>query len=127
MDMIAIAKEMLSDPSPFVARELCLAMNYQPTDKCMDILVALGDKVQAQNSYEGVANKDWATQESTRQDRYVPKWYLEAFGIACTNREKEVLEAWTKNGKTKDSKVAEAIAWRLNRVIPEAPPPPPKK
>jgi putative membrane-bound dehydrogenase-like protein len=127
MDMLAVAKEMLNDPSAAVARELCLAMNYQPTEKCMDLLVALGDKVQPLQSYEGVANKDWNTQETARQERYVPRWYLEAFGIACTNREKEVLEAWTKNGKNKDPKVAEAIAWRLNRVIPEAPPPPPKK
>ena len=127
MDMIAVAKQMLADESLAVARELCLAMNYQPTDKAMDVIVALGDKVQPLASFEGIANKDWATQESTRQERYVPKWYLEAFGIACTGREKEVLEAWTKTGKNKDPKVAEAIAWRLNRVIPEAPPPPPKK
>jgi putative membrane-bound dehydrogenase-like protein len=127
MDMIALAKEMLNDPSAAVIREVCLAMNYQPTEKCLDILVALADKVQPQPSYEGVANKDWNTQEAARQEKYVPRWYLEAFGIACTNREKEVLEAWTKNGKNKDPKVAEAIAWRLNRVIPEAPPPPPKK
>src|SRR4029079_17779312 len=127
MDMIAIAKELISDPSPVIARELCLAMNYKSTGKCLDILVALGDKVQAQNSYEAVANKDWAAQEKARQDAYVPKWYLEGFGIACTNREKEVLEAWQKNGKNKDPKVAEAIAWRLNRVITDAAPPPPKK
>jgi putative membrane-bound dehydrogenase-like protein len=127
MDMIAVAKEMLTDASPAVARELCLAMNYESSGKCMDVLVALGDKVQPQNSYEGVPNKDWNTQEKARQDAYVPKWYLEAFGIACTNREMEVLEAWQKNGKNKDPKVAEAIAWRLKRVIPEAPPPPPKK
>jgi putative membrane-bound dehydrogenase-like protein len=127
MDMIEIAKEMLGDPSPFVARELCLAMNYESTGKCMDVLVALGDKVQPQNSFEGIANKDWNMQEAARQEKYIPKWYLEAFGIGCTGREKEVLEAWTKNGKNKDPKVAEAIAWRLNRVIPEAPPPPSKK
>src|SRR5262249_2752469 len=126
MDMIEIAKEMLADPSPAVARELCLAMNYESSGKCMDVLVALADKVQPQNAYDGVANKDWAAQEAKRQELYVPKWYLEAFGIACTNREKEVLEAWQKNGKNKDPKVAEAIAWRLNRVIPEPPPPPPK-
>lgn len=119
MDMIKIAKEMLADPSPAVARELCLAMNYEPTDRCLDLLVALGDKVQPQNSYEGIANKDFAAQEAARQEKYVPKWYLEAFGIGCTGREHEVLEAWTKNGKNKDPKVAEAIAWRLNRVIPE--------
>jgi putative membrane-bound dehydrogenase-like protein len=127
MDMIAVAKQMLGDESAAVAREICLAMNYEPTDKAMDVLVALGDKVQPLASFEGIANKDWAAQESTRQDRYLPKWYLEAFGIGCTGREKEVLEAWTKNGKNKDPKVAEAIAWRLNRVIPEAPAPPPKK
>ena len=127
MDMIEIAKGLLGDPSPVIARELCLAMNYESTGRCLDVLVALGDKVRPQNSYEGVASKDLNTQEETRQERYVPKWYLEAFGIACTNREKEVLEAWTKNGKNKDPKVAEAIAWRLNRVIPEPAPPPPKK
>ncbi|HLY74808.1 MAG TPA: PVC-type heme-binding CxxCH protein, partial [Planctomycetota bacterium] len=127
MDMVEIAKELLGDPSPVIARELCLAMAYESTGKCLDVLVALGDKVQPQNSYDGVASKDWNTQEEARQERYVPKWYLEAFGIACTNREKEVLEAWTKNGKNKDPKVAEAITWRLNRVIPEPAPPPPKK
>lgn len=126
MAMVEIAKELLADPSPVIARELCLAMNYESTGKCLDVLVALADKVQPQNSYDGVANKDWATQEAARQTAYVPKWYLEAFGIACTNREKEVLEAWQKNGKNKDPKVAEAIAWRLNRVIPDAPPPPKK-
>jgi putative membrane-bound dehydrogenase-like protein len=127
MDVLAIAKDLLSDASPAVARELCLAMNYESTGKCMDLLVALGDRVQPLIPYEGMANKDWAAQEVTRQEKYVPRWYLEAFGIACTGREKEVLEAWTKNGKNKDPKVAEAIAWRLNRVTPEAPPPPPKK
>ena len=127
MDMLTIVKDLLGDESLAVARELCLAMNYESSGKGLDVLVALGDKVQPQNSYEGIANKDWAVQEAARQDKYVPRWYLEAFGIACTGREKEVLEAWTKNGKNKDPKVAEAIAWRLNRVIPEAPPPPPKK
>ncbi len=127
MDMIAIAKDLVADPSAVIARELCLAMNYESTGRCMDILVALGDRVQPQNTYESVPNKDWNAQEAARQEKYVPKWYLEAFGIACTGREKEVLEAWTKNGKNKDPKVAEAIAWRLNRVIPDAPPPPPKK
>ncbi|HLY08085.1 MAG TPA: PVC-type heme-binding CxxCH protein, partial [Planctomycetota bacterium] len=126
MDMIDLAKELIPDPSPAIARELCLAMNYESTGKCLDLLVALADKVQPQNSYDDVANKDFAKQEATRQEKYVPKWYLEAFGIACIGREKEVLEAWQKNGKNKDPKVAEAIAWRLNRVIPDAPAPPKK-
>ncbi len=133
MDMIALSKELLSDPHPFMAREICLAMNYQPTSSAMDLLVALADKViapTAQQVHPSEGKDDGRhtpEKEKARQDRYAPKWYLEAFGIACTGREKDVLEAWQKNGKNKDPKVAEYIAWRLNRVIPEAPPPPPKK
>jgi putative membrane-bound dehydrogenase-like protein len=127
MDMIAIAKEMLSDPHLFVARELCLAMNYQPTSSALDILVCLADKVEPPCPLGETPSKDKKEQEAARQSRVVNKWYLEAFGIGCTGREKEVLEAWQKNGKNKDPKVAETIEWRLQRTIPEAPPPPPKK
>jgi putative membrane-bound dehydrogenase-like protein len=128
MDMIAIARQMLSDPQPFVARELCLAMNYEPTEKCMEILVALADRVEPLPSDMAPPAGDktylpTCEQEKWRQERYVPRWYLEALGIAAQGREKELLEAWQKHGKNKDPKVAEAIAWRLNRVIPE----PPKK
>ncbi len=128
MDMIAIAMEMLADPHLFVARELCLAMNYQPTEKALDIIVALADKVSPPGADtppppgEKTYHPD-SEVERWRQAKYVPKWYLEAVGIAATNREKEVLEAWQKNGKNKDPKVAEVLAWRLNRVRPE----PPKK
>jgi putative membrane-bound dehydrogenase-like protein len=103
MDMIAIAKDMISDSSPFIARELCIAMNYEPTEKCKDILVALGDKVDAVDIDERHAGTS--------------RWYLEAFGIACTNREADVFALWTANGKNKDPKVAELIDWRLNRKV----------
>jgi putative membrane-bound dehydrogenase-like protein len=132
MDMVSLSKQALSDPSLFMAREICLAMNYQPTSSALDILVSLADKVVAPTADQALPtegkddNKFTAEKEKARQARYVPRWYLEALGIGCTGREKEVLEAWQKTGKNKDPKVAEYIAWRLNRVIPEAPPPPPK-
>ncbi len=124
MDMLVQAREMLGDPHLFVAREICLAMNYEPTEKCLDVLVALADKVQppAAETAPPAGEKNYqptCEQERWRQERYVPRWYLEALGIAAQGREKELLEAWQKSGKNKDPKVAEFIAWRLNRVIPE--------
>jgi putative membrane-bound dehydrogenase-like protein len=91
MDMIATAETMLSDPSPMVWRELCLAMNYEPTDKAVPVLVRLAGK------YDG---KD--------------RWYLEAFGIGCTGREKEVLAAWQQYEPKADPGIVKAITWRLN-------------
>src|SRR5207253_1303091 len=76
---------------------------------------AFADKVQPLATVVDLASKDFAEQEQARQERVVAKWYLEAFGIACQGREKEVLEAWQKTGKTKDPKVSEALTWRLNR------------
>ena len=114
-DMIEIAGVMSADPDLFVARELCLALAYEPTAKALPILVALADKVQPLATVVDLASKDFAEQEQARQERVVAKWYLEAFGIACQGREKEVLEAWQKTGKTKDPKVSEALTWRLNR------------
>jgi putative membrane-bound dehydrogenase-like protein len=126
LDMVALAKELIDDPHPAMAREICVTLNYEPLEKCLDLLVRLGDKVQPLNGYDGMASKDFNEQEANRQRIYLPRWYLEAFGIACTGREAEVLEAWTRDGKNKDPKVAEAIAWRLKREIPEAPPAPKK-
>jgi putative membrane-bound dehydrogenase-like protein len=114
-DMLEIARSMLDDPHPFVARELCLAMNYVPTGKALPILVALADKVQPPSPPHATDAKDFVEQEKARQQRVVNRWYLEALGIGCTGREKEVLEAWQKDGKNKDPKVAEVLAWRLNR------------
>jgi putative membrane-bound dehydrogenase-like protein len=120
-DMIALTRELIDDPSPVVARELLLALQYEATEKALPLLVKLADRVQPQNGYEGIASKDWKEQETNRQARYLPRWYLEAVGIASTGREAQVLEAWERDGKNKDPKVAEAISWRLKRVIPEAP------
>ncbi len=123
MDMIALSKELAADRSLAVAREILLALQYQPTDKALDLIVTLADRVQPLLPLDGVPDKDFKAQEAKRQEAYHPRWYLEALGIAAHGREAAVLEAWQKNGKNKDAKVAEAIAWRLNRVIPEAPAP----
>jgi putative membrane-bound dehydrogenase-like protein len=97
MDIPSIADKMLNDDSPAVRRELALAMNYEPADKAVPILVKLADK------YDG-------------HDR----WYLEAIGIGATGREHELLEAWTKDHKNNDPQVAEKLAWRLKPEIPGA-------
>ena len=91
MDMIEVSEQLLDDPSPAVLRELCLAMNFEPDERAIPMLVKLGDK------YDGA-----------------DRWYLEAFGIGATGREAAVLERWTKDHKNNDPKVAEGIAWRLN-------------
>jgi putative heme-binding domain-containing protein len=91
MDIPALAKELANDPHPFVWRELAIAMRYEPDDKAVPVLVSLADK------FDG---KD--------------RWYLEALGIGAEGREKEVLEAWKKDGKNKDNAlVAERLTWRL--------------
>lgn len=95
IDMAAIAKEMANDPSIAVARELCLALNYEPTEKALPVLVTLADR------YDG-------------QDR----WYLEAIGIGATGREDQFLDAWQREGKNKDAKVVEGITWRMKRPSP---------
>src|SRR5205085_10069766 len=89
-DVVAIAREMANDPSIAVARELCLALNYEPTEKALPIPVTLADR------YDG---KD--------------RWYLEAVGIGATGREDEFLEAWKRDGKNKDPNIGELIAWRM--------------
>ncbi len=126
MDMIALSREMLADKHPFIAREIALAMNYESTDKAADILVALLDRVEPPGgeTTPPAADKTYhpaSELEKWRQEKYVWKWFVEALGIGCIGREKEILEAWQKNGKNKDPKVAETIAWRLNLTIPEAP------
>ena len=90
MDMIQVADQMLGDASPGVLRELCLAMNYEPTDRALPVLVRLADK------FDGT-----------------DRWYLEAIGIGATGREQELLDAWKKDHHNDDPKVAQGIEWRL--------------
>lgn len=89
-DMVKIADQMMNDPSPGVLRELCLAMNYEPDDRAIPVLVKLADK------FDGT-----------------DRWYLEALGIGATGREQELLDAWKKDHQNNDPKVAQGIEWRL--------------
>ena len=61
------AHKMANDPSPSVRREVALAMRYQPFGKSKDILLEIA------KGYDG-------------KDRY----YVEAFGIGCTDKEEKI-------------------------------------
>jgi len=135
MDMISIANQMLADSNYHVLAELCVAMNYQPTEAAMPILVALADKIDPSAPEAPVfdpktrgKNKDkLAEEEKERQERYKNRWYWEAVGIGAIGREKELLAAWTATGKNKDPKVAEIMTWRMNKIVPEPAPKAPAK
>ena len=105
-------------------------MTYEPNDRAIPVLVKLTDKIDANApespkydpSKRKITKDQLADLEKERQDRVKTRWFLEAVGIGATGREKEVLEAWTKDGKNKDPKVAELVAWRMNKTIPDLPP-----
>jgi putative membrane-bound dehydrogenase-like protein len=103
MDLVRVADQMLSDSSPAVLRELCLAMRYEPDERAIPVLVKLADK------YDGT-----------------DRWYLEAFGIGATDRENEVLTAWQTTHTDKNPKSAQGIIWRLKMTVPEFTPTPPR-
>lgn len=98
MDMLRVAGQMLGDSSAAVLRELCLAMQFEPDDRAIPMLVKLADK------YDGT-----------------DRWYLEAFGIGANDRESQVLAAWRKEHQNKDPRVEAGIVWRLKMEEPVAP------
>jgi putative membrane-bound dehydrogenase-like protein len=95
LNVIRIANALADDPSPAVRREVALAMNYEPVDKAVPILVKLA------NQYDG-------------EDR----WYLEAIGIGAIGKEDALLAAWEQSGTNKSGKPGEMIRWRLNKEPP---------
>lgn len=95
MDIPAIATSLLGDESMGLMRELAIAMNYEPADKAVPILVKLAD------FYDG---KD--------------RWYLEAIGIGAIGKEKELLDAWSKDHKNADPAISERLSWRLKKLDP---------
>jgi putative membrane-bound dehydrogenase-like protein len=103
MDLVRLADQMLSDTSPAVLRELCLAMRYEPNERAIPVLVKLADK------YDGT-----------------DRWYLEAFGIGATDREGAVLAAWRTGHTNEDPMSEEGIIWRLKMTVPEFTPTPPR-
>ena len=125
--MVAIANQLIGDPSEQVLRELAIAMLYEPNERAIPVLVKLADRINPALPESPVYNPrkhdnkrdELAALEKERQERVKNKWLIEAIGIGATGREKEVLEAWQKDGQNKDPKLAEVMAWRMNRVIPE--------
>ncbi|GAB3933453.1 hypothetical protein GCM10028804_49500 [Larkinella terrae] len=93
-DVVALARQMVDDPSPAVRREVAIALRDVPFEQCKDLLVKLA------NSYDGT-------------DRF----YLEALGLAADKKE-EALYAALKpsipaNPVQWDQKTANLI-WRLH-------------
>ena len=93
------ASRLAKDSSPLVRREVALAMRYIPFEKARDILIEIA------RGYDG-------------KDRY----YVEAFGIGCTDKEEKFYSVLKKNMGTKNYEPKYAgLVWRLHTVssIPE--------
>ncbi len=90
--IIEHAAKLAKDPSPSVRREVALAMRYQPFEKARDILLEIS------KGYDG-------------EDRY----YLEAFGIGCTDKEEKIYAELKKYLRTQkyDPRYA-GLVWRLH-------------
>ena len=85
------ASSLAKDPSPLVRREVALAMRYLPFDTSRDILLEIADH------YDG-------------KDRY----YLEAFGIGCTNKEASIYQVLKKRRQNSGyDPVYSGLVWRL--------------
>jgi putative membrane-bound dehydrogenase-like protein len=97
MDMVEVANQVLADSSapPQVLREVALAMNYEPAERAVPVLVNLADR------FDG---KD--------------RWYLEAIGIGATGKEKELLQAWEMRQKSNNPETTAKLKWRLNMEPP---------
>ncbi|RAK01904.1 putative membrane-bound dehydrogenase-like protein [Larkinella arboricola] len=93
-DVIALARQMVDDPSPAVRREVAIALRDVPFEQCRDLLVKLA------NHYDGL-------------DRF----YLEAVGLAADKKEEELYAALKplipSNPVQWDQKTANLI-WRLH-------------
>ena len=103
------AHKMANDPSPSVRREVALAMRYQPFGKSKDILLEIA------KGYDG-------------KDRY----YVEAFGIGCTDKEEKIYAELKKHLRIQEydpryaglvwrlhpaSSVAEIKSWAINQTL----------
>ena len=90
--MLEHAHKLASDPSPFVRREVSLAMRYLPFETSRDILIEIADR------YDG-------------KDRY----YLEAFGIGCTDKEAKTYQVLKQRRQSSDyDPVYSGLVWRLH-------------
>ena len=90
--MLEHAHKLVLDPSPLVRREVALAMRYLPFETSRDILIEIADR------YDG-------------KDRY----YLEAFGIGCTDKEAKTYQVLKKRRQSSGyDSVYGGLVWRLH-------------
>ena len=88
------AAKLAGDDSPLVRREVALALRYVPFEKCRDLLLRIAA------GYDG-------------KDRY----YVEAFGIGCTDKEDKMYAALREKRSGKDfDPVYAGLVWRLHPV-----------
>ncbi|MGE3806640.1 MAG: PVC-type heme-binding CxxCH protein [Gemmataceae bacterium] len=89
-DMVEVGKSLVRDPSPAVRREVLLSLRDADAGKAAPLLVELAN-------------------QADPADRF----YLEAVGIACRDKEKEVLPLLSASWQNKwDARVA-ALLWIL--------------
>ena len=90
--MLEHAHKLVLDPSPLVRREVALAMRYLPFETSRDLLLEIADR------YDG-------------KDRY----YLEAFGIGCTDKEAKTYQVLKKRRQSSGyGSVYSGLVWRLH-------------
>ena len=92
------AAALASDRSPLVRREVALALRYVPFEQSRDLLLKLA------KGYDG-------------EDRY----YVEAWGIGCTDKEEKMYAALRSSQKNGFDPVYAGLVWRLHPVsaLPE--------
>src|SRR5205085_9549067 len=87
-DVLAMAARMASDKSAAIRREVALTMRDIPVDQSRNILVEIAKR------FDG-------------QDRS----YLEAFGIGCDGKEREIYQAVAKAMGGPADQWSDAMAW----------------
>ena len=91
-NILTHAASLAKDPSPMVRREIALAMRYLPLEKSKDILL---------NIAQGYDGKD--------------RFYLEAFGIGCTDKEAKMYPLLKKRSQGSNfDPIYSGLVWRLH-------------
>ena len=91
-NILTHAANLAKDPSPMVRREIALAMRYLPLEKSKDILLDIAQ------GYDG-------------KDRF----YLEAFGIGCTDKEAKMYPLLKKRNQGSNfDPIYSGLVWRLH-------------
>jgi putative membrane-bound dehydrogenase-like protein len=96
-DVLVLAEKLSADPSPFVRREVAIALRDLPFDKTRSLIIKLAQQ------YDGA-----------------DKWYLETVASACQGHEEEVFKEILKLQKAEKqnpdqwNNLVASFAWRLH-------------